>query len=71
MRRGIVGPSLVTAAVVGTMLTCVNQWSALRSGRIDGASVGQAAFNVALPFLVSLYSRWSTGRADAMRQRSR
>ena len=60
--RGRTLASLLTAAVVGGVLTLVNQWGAVRDGLFDRGFAGRAAINFAVPFLVSLYSRWSTGR---------
>lgn len=51
---------MLTALVVGTVLTVVNQWEAVRSARFDAALFRPAAFNFTVPFLVSLYSRWRT-----------
>ena len=62
-RRLLIGSAL-TALVVGTVLTLVNQWEAIRSARFD-ALLRPTAFNYAVPFFVSLYSRWRTRSAVA------
>lgn len=58
----LVWPSFATALIVGTVLTLANQWSAIRQAQWDVSLLGHGALNVAVPFVVSFYSRWSASR---------
>ena len=56
----LVGASLRTALVVGSVLTLVNQSDAWRRDRwLAPAVLARVAANYLVPFLVALYSRWS------------
>lgn len=61
LRRDVLA-SLRTAAVVGAVLTLINQWTLVRSGRLDAVLLARAAMNCAVPFCVSLYSRRAAAR---------
>lgn len=62
LRRDVLA-SLRTAVVVGAVLTLVNQWALVRSGRLDAVLLARATMNCAVPFCVSLYSRRAAARA--------
>ncbi len=58
--RRLAIPALGTALVVGTLLTVVNHWDAVLARRVPGRGLwAQVALNFAVPFAVSLYSRWA------------
>ncbi len=57
--RPLLLPSFKTALVVGSLLTVANQWKALRAGALDREFLVHALINISLPFVVSMYSRWS------------
>ena len=59
--RPVVRQSLAVAAVVGTLLNCVNQGEALLGGA--GVSVPKLLFTYAIPYLVSTYSAWGVARS--------
>ena len=62
-RRRLVAPAAATAAVVGSVLTGVNQWDVLLGAEPPAPLAWlDAMVNFAVPFLVSLYSRWATRR---------
>jgi methyl-accepting chemotaxis protein len=49
--------AVVVAAVVGTLLTLINQWDALGAGRVD---LVKAMLTYLVPFGVSIYSAAAT-----------
>lgn len=61
--RGLIAPSLRTAIVVGSLLTVTNHWSDVRAGQWTRTVIAHALINLVVPFVVSLYSRWSATRA--------
>lgn len=59
--RPVVRQSLAVAAVVGTLLNCVNQGEALLGGA--GVSIPKLLLTYAIPYLVSTYSAWGIARS--------
>jgi hypothetical protein len=58
--KRLIVPAAATAAVVGSLLTVVNQWDVLVDAKAPARhALLQLAANYAVPLLVSLYSRWS------------
>ena len=63
-RRDIVTRALKVAAIVGTILTAINQGNALLAGAPDGATVAKILLTYCVPYCVSTYAG-----VAAMRQR--
>jgi hypothetical protein len=59
--RPVVRQSLAVAAVVGTLLNCVNQGEALLAGA--AVNVPKLLLTYAIPYLVSTYGAWSMARS--------
>lgn len=59
--RPVVRQSLAVAAVVGTLLNCVNQGEALLG--LASVSVPKLLLTYAVPYLVSTYSAWGIARS--------
>jgi hypothetical protein len=52
-------PSIMTALVVGSLLTAINQSDRIRSGPWNFELFARIAGNLVVPFCVSAYSRYS------------
>lgn len=64
-RRRVLWRGVRVAAVVGTLLTLVNQAERLQAGEIEGWEWLRIAANYLTPFLVSTYSGWKGASARA------
>lgn len=57
--RAWLRPSIMTALVVGSLLTAINQSDRIRSGPWNFELFVRIAGNLLVPFCVSAYSRYS------------
>jgi len=62
--RAIVGRALITAVVVGTLLTAINQGDALLGGRLEPDMAWRIGLTFVVPFFVSLVSSVQTIRGE-------
>lgn len=58
-------PSARIAAIVGTLLTLVNQGDVLMSGGVDAATAARMAANYAIPYVVSSVGFLASYRVDS------
>jgi hypothetical protein len=64
-RGRTVRPSARIAAIVGTLLTLVNQGDVITSGNVDRTTVVRVAANYAIPYVVSSIGFLASYRIDS------